>query len=291
MIVPFLLATICLTPVQDARAAFGLGPNVTVVAEKGVAAFANGDSIQLIAASNLAKPDLGLWSLNGEAVSGPSVSQFWDALDLSIDGKEIYSKDKEGRTFALVFKLSNGVNRALDVRSDREKTYRPLMSQSRTQDKVYESRIIGPMKDEPTMDFRLEIPGGDWTTLLSFPLTGETIDKGIEVIKRWQNRAEYVTINGSEEIVRMRVHYFTVTLPEALRDADLEIVSNDPAEDALRLGKYLPEHIVGEDQGKEFEGKNLFIVPCLNKLNFDRVFTLRARPKRIAEFRSIPFKR
>ncbi len=271
--------------------AFGLSENKAFLATAGIATISDSEFVELVGVSNLAQPELGVWKSDGSKVSEGTANKFWDAMDLKIDAKELYAADKEGRTFAMVFRLSKGLTRALDVRQDEGKSFKPLMAQSRINEGNFVSRVIGPMKDEQKIDFRLEAPGGAWTDLVTFPIAGETKERGIEVIKGWKNTAEFVNVNGVEEAVKIRTHYFTVTAPEALREMDLAMFSNDPIEDATMLGEFRSEHIEGEDQGKEFAGKELFIVPCLNKLNFERSFTLRARPKRIVEFRAIPLKR
>lgn len=271
------------------------GQNVFVTAELGKAKFAGDDSIELVGISDLTRPRLGAWSASGTTLESGASNLYWKVLDLSNEEIEQYKSDRAGRTICVVLRL-NGAQKAQTLPFDEIRSIRTYTSKLRKVDGIsYLALVIGPkyVKDEvaKTLDLRIEVPGGAWNSLLQFPLAGETKENGIEVIKRYQLDARFATINGKEEIVRWRIHYFTATLPTELRGTDLIVVSNDPEEDFRLLDGSEPVHILGEDQGQEFVGKDLFIVPCVNKLNFDRVFTLRWRPKRIAVFNDLPLKR
>ena len=72
---------------------------------------------------------------------------------------------------------------------------------------------------------------------------------------------------------------------------ELSVVTSDLTVDNEKLPFGLvSQHILGEDQGDGFKGMDLFLVRGLRKADTERTFTLRARPKRIAEFSHIPLR-
>jgi hypothetical protein len=292
---------------------FGLKPATTVVAVDGKATLAEGELIELVGACDLAKSDERVWDASGRLLDGVRTKLFWDIMDLpteieglptaKVNPRKEFASDDDGRTFLLAFKLSPRLKEANDVREDLNKTILVKASETRPakgtgpNDFVGEMRVLKPIvpKDYEgnTFDFRLEVPGGEWTKLAEFPFGPDTAfaDGLIDVKMRWQSDSAFQWVENVQTIVDFKKYYFTVTLPPPLRAMELEIVSNEPPEDLPYLPGVQTQYVRGEDQGAAFKGKDLFIVHGLNKRSETRKFTLRARPKRIVEFRGVPFKR
>ena len=322
-----LIASLLFAPSASAQdttgdhplAQFGLKPAIVVTAAHGKASFPGGGAIELVGALDLSDPLGQVWDAEGHLVDRPRSELFWKILDdrppqeegeTNLDKRsgeqyvrEVFGKDKDGRTFAMAFRLTGGPTTANDFRTDVNRTFLPnalgIRTVQGTGDAAYVgvARIVKPIlpKDskDSTFDFRLEVPGGEWTKIVDFPFGPEDklLDGKITAMMRYQNLSDFKTVNGVEQIVDYKGYYFTFTLPIELRDAELEIVTNDPPEDAKLLPPVLTQHIPGEEQGKEFAGMDLFLVYGLRSHSATRTFTLRARPKRIVEFRSIPFKK
>jgi hypothetical protein len=292
----------------DALARFGLKPNSTFIAQNGRATLAEGETIELVAMTDLADPLGVVWGPDHQRVTRQAEDFFWKTLGLGQDGRTQtdvraeYGDDEDKRTFAMAFRLSPNLTRAWDVTADVGKTFSPLLSAVRrplpedSDKSIGEARILKPIlpKDstDTTFDFRLEVPGGPWVTIVEFPFGPETKlrDGEIDVVMRYTDFADFKTVDGIERIVDYKGYYFTMTLPAALRDLELEVVTNDPASDAKLLPLVITQHFRGEDRGEEFKGKDLFLVYGLRSGSPTRKFTLRARPKRIVEFKAIPFK-
>ncbi len=283
---------------------FGLKPNFTVAAVDGKATLAEGETIELVGACDLADPIEKVWNATGRLLDGVQTKLFWDIMDLPtkpVNLRRDYAQDKDGRTFAMAFRLSANLTEANDVRSDVNTTFAMMLSQTRpmvgsgASAYVGEMRIIKPIHPKEykgnTFDFRLEVPGGNWVTLLEFPFGKDATfaDGAIDIKMRWQDNSDFRFVDDRQVLVESKGYFFTVTLPAALRELDIEIVTNDPPEDA----KLLPnkQHIRGEDYDKAFKGKDLFQVFGLTSRSELRKFVLRARPKRIVEFKGVPFKR
>ena len=300
-------------------AKFGLKPNSVFTTTNGIAVIAEGETIELVGASDLALPLSGVWDATGRLLDQRRIDRFFQILDdraATGDGgrvidsrsseryvREEFGSDPDERTFAMAFQLSANLTKAVDVRADRNKTFAPRLAQTRPvigegeQAYIGEMRVIKPVlpKDYTgdTFDYRLEVPGGKWVTLAEFPFAAETkvADGAIDIKVRWMPYSQFLEVDGRQTMVDYKGYFFTVTLPPVLRDVDLEIVTSDPPDDAKMLPGLRPEHIVGEDQGKAFAGKDLFVAYGLSSRSETRRFILRARPKRIVEFKGIPFRR
>lgn len=296
--------------VQDADGAilakFGLKPTVVVTAENGTATLAEGETITLIGACDLAVSIEAVWNVSGRLLDGAAIKQFWEIVDLPtspVNMRQAYAEDEDKRTLVMAFRLSPNLKEANDVREDLNRTVMLKASETRpakgtgANDFIGEMRVLKPIlpKDYEgsTFDFRLEVPGGEWKTLaeFSFGKDAKFADDQIEVKMRWQPDSAFRWIDNVQTIVDFKKYYFTVTLPPALRAMELEMVSNEPPEDAPYLPEVQTQFIRGEDQGAGFKGKDLFLVCGLNKRSETRKFTLRARPKRIVQFEGVPFRR
>ncbi len=294
---------------QDALAKYGLSPNVRLTAQNGKATFAQNESIEIVGLSDLADPTGLVYGLDLSPVSRPNENFFWKTLDLVKDERTLvdvraeYAQDKDKRTFAMVFRLSPTLTRAKDIPADMGKTYSPLLSTTRkplpedADKSIGEARILKPLfpKDVVSLvfDFRLEVPGGTWVTLAEWAFGPETSLRGgdFSVMQRYQDFSDFREINGERKIIDYKGYYFTFTLPEALREMELEVVTNDPAADLPLLPQVVTQHFRGEEVNKDFKGQDLFLVYGLRTGSAARKFTLRARPKRFVEFKAIPFKR
>lgn len=295
---------------QDGDAAvlakFGLKPATVVVATDGTATLSEGETVSLVGACDLAESGEKVWNTSGRLLDGAAIKLFWEIVDLPttpVNIRQDYAEDKDGRTFVMAFRLSPNLKEANDVREDLNRTIALKASETRpakgtgTNDYVGEMRVLKPIvpKDYEgdTFNFRLEVPGGEWKTLAEFSFGKDATfaDGLIDVKMRWQSDSAFRWIDNVQTIVDFKKYYFTVTLPPALRAMELEIVSNEPPEDAPYLPEVQNQYIRGEDQGAAFKGKDLFLVCGLNKRSETRKFTLRARPKRIVEFKGVPFRR
>lgn len=282
-------------------AKFGLKPTIYVTAVDGKATIAPGETIDFVGACDLAEPIEKVWNADGRLLDGLRLKLFWDIMGLPADVKREYGRDEDKRTFAMAFQLSANLTEANDVREDVNKTFTAMLSQTRPAVSagalVGEMRIIRPVlpKDYAgtTFDFRLEVPGGEWVKIAEFPFGPDTTlaEGAIDIKQRWQALSDFRTVDDRQIIVDYKGYYFTLTLPSALRDMELDITTNDPREDARLLPAVVKQHIRGEDQHAAFKGKDLFLVYGLNSRSESRKFTLRARPRRIAEFKGVPFKR
>lgn len=292
---------------------FGLKPVPPVVAVDGKATIADGETMELVGAADLADPRRWIWDANGRLVDQVRRDLFWKILDDrppsgNLDKRdsetyvmESFGQDEDKRSFAMAFRLSAGLTKAWDVREDVNKKFALLLSQTKaatgSQGTVGEARILRPVfpKDHTgtTFDIRFEVPGGEWKTIAEFPFGPDTTlaDGLIEIKMRWQQHSDFRMVEDRQTIVDYKGYYFTLILPAALREMELEIVTNDPPEDAALLPSVVQQHIRGEDQHEAYKGRDLFLVYGLNSRSEARKFTLRARPKRIVEFRGIPFKR
>ncbi len=285
-------------------AKFGLKPPPVFVATDGRATIAEGETVDLVGACDLADPVERVWNAGGRLLDKAQSDVFWEIMDLPtkpVNLRKDYAQDKDKRTFAMAFRLSPTLAEANDVREDVNKTFAIMLSQTRpmvgTGASAYvgEMRIIKPILPKEytgsTFDFRLEVPGGPWVTLAEFAFGQDTTfaDGAIDVKMRWQDKSEFKTVDERQVLVDYKGYFFTITMPPALRGVETEIVTNDPPEEASLLpGR---QHVRGEDYGSSFKGKDLFAVYGLTSRSATRKFTLRARPKRIVEFKGIPFKR
>jgi hypothetical protein len=304
---------------EPTHADFGIKPNRTITATGGKATVAEGESVEIVGVSDLASDVADVWDANGRLLDRQSAELFWTILDDRPPAKEgdtqlgretpeeylrrLHGKDPDGRTIAIAFRLTGGLTSALDVRADIDKTFVLNVSDTRLPQGsgpsayVGVARILKPVFPKDTVatkfDFRLEVPGGAWTKIVEFPFGEDTKlrDGQIDAVMRYMDYSDYREIDGVREIVDYKGYYLTLTLPEALRGAELEVLTNDPAGDAVRLPPVVTQHIRGEDLGKEFAGKDLFLVYGLRERGATRKFTLRARHKRIVEFKGIPFVR
>ncbi len=292
---------------ETVLAKFGLRPTVFIAATDGKATLAPGETIELVGACDLANyPVDTVWNASGRLLDGVLTKLFWEIMDLPERPNNLrkeYGLDKDKRTFAMAFRLSPILTEGNDVREDINKTFSVMLSETRplvgTGASAYvgEMRIIKPILPKEykgdTFDFRLEVPGGGWVNLAEFAFGKDTTfaDGAIDVKMRWQSYSDFKMVDDRQTIVDYKGYFFTVTFPIALREMELEIVTNDPAEDAKLLPSTVKQHIRGEDYDKAFKGKDLFSVYGLSSRSADRKFTLRARPKRVVEFKSVPFKR
>jgi hypothetical protein len=301
------------------HADFGLKPNATISAIGGKASPSEGETVELVGITDLSDAVGEVWDSNGKFVDRQTSELFWKIVDERppategeiLRGRETpqeylrrqYGKDRDGRTVAIAFRLTGGLTAANDVRADVDKTFvlnvagtRPVQGAGQSA-YVGVARILKPVlpKDSTatTFDFRLEVPGGAWTKIVEFPFGEDTKlrDGQIDAVMRYMDYSDYREIDGVREIVDYKGYYFTLTLPGVLRSAELEVLTNDPAGDAVRLPPVVTQHIRGEDLGKELAGKDLFLVYGLRERGATRKFTLRARNKRTVEFKAIPFKR
>ena len=321
-----LVAFVIGLPTQDGLAKYGLKPNSLVTAVDGKATLGEGETIELIAMTDLAQPGWPVYGVNLAPVPKLVEDEFWSTLDDRLPPppeapervrdqrssqtyvRETFSQDdvekpEEKRTFAMVFRLSPNLHRALDVDADSGKTYMPRLARTRfpkpedATKSVGEGRILRPVfaKDNAakTFDFRLQVPGGPWTNLAEFAFIGETtlLDGEVKATMRYQDNAEFRTVDGVRKIVEYKSYYLIFTLPEALREMELEVVTNDPSTDAALLPPIVTQHIRGETYAPEFTGKDLFLVYGLRSRGAERKFTLRARPKRTVVFKNIPYRR
>ena len=304
---------------EPTHADFGIKPNRTITATGGKATIAEGETVELVGINDLSDAVGEVWDASGKLVDRQEAELFWKILDERppategeiLRGRETpqeylrrqYGKDRDGRTIAIAFRLTGGLTSAHDVRADVDKTFvlnvagtRPAQGSGQST-YVGVARILKPVFPKDTVatafDFRLEVPGGTWTKIVEFPFGDDTKlrDGQIDAVMRYMDHSDYREIDGVREIVDYKGYYFTLTLPEVLRSADLEVLTNDPAGDAVRLPPVVTQHIRGEDLGKEFAGKDLFLVYGLRERGATRKFTLRARHKRTVEFKGIPFKR
>jgi hypothetical protein len=306
-----LVALLLAVQDQDPLAKFGLKPTVSVVASDGKATLGEGETVELLGFADLAEPIIQVRTLSGRPLDKPTEDVFWAILDdrptddltragaYGMDSRAFvlrsWAKDRDKRTLGLAFRLSGGPTTALDVREDAKKL--ALASSSvrpQSNGSVWVSRVLRPVlpKDstDTTFDFRLEVPGGAWATIAEFPFGPDTklAEGAIDLKQRWQAFSDFRTVEDRQVIVDYKGYFFTVTFPEALREMELEIVTNDPAEDRKLLPTVVTQHIRGEDQGEAFKGKDLFLVYGLTSRSEARRFTLRARPRRIVEFRGLP---
>jgi hypothetical protein len=288
-------------------AKFGLKPTLHFTATAGKATLAPGETIELVGACDLSRdPVEEVWDASGHLLDGAKTQLFWEIMDLPekpINIRKEYGLDKDKRTFAMAFRLAPSLVEANDLREDVNSTVAVMLSETRpavgTGASAYvgERRIIKPILPKEykgnTFDFRLEVPGGDWVNLADFPFGKDTTlaDGAIDVKMRWQSYSDFKTVDDRQIIVDYKGYFFTVTLPAALREMELEIVSNDQPEDAKLLPSTVKQHFRGEDYDKAFVGKDLFTVYGLTSRSAERKFTLRARPKRIVEFKDVPFRR
>jgi hypothetical protein len=321
------LITACLLPVlaQDAQpeavlAKFGLKPTLVVQAVEGRATVAEGQTIELVAVCDFNDPRRLLWDATGRLVDRAAADLFWSILDdrpanriadLDRRSSETYcrelfeseDKEKPELTVGIAFRLSANLTKALDPREDVDKKIVLRLASTRpvagSGDAAFigEARVLRPVLPKDftgdTFDYRLEVPGGEWVKLAEFAFGEDTklADGLIDAKMRWQPHSDFRMVDERQTIVDYKGYYFTLTLPPALREMELEIVTNDPKEDAALLPPVVRQHIRGEDQGEAFKGKDLFLVYGLNSRSESRRFTLRARTKRVVEFRGLPFRR
>jgi hypothetical protein len=304
---------------EPTHADFGIKPNRTITATGGKATVAEGETVEIVGVSDLSSAVADVWDANGRLVDRREAELFWKILDERPPATESeilkdretpeeylrrqYGRDRDGRTIAIAFRLTGGLTSANDVRADVDKTFVLSVSGTRPAEGtgpgsyVGVARILKPVFPKDTVatkfDFRLEVPGGEWTKIVEFPFGEDTKlrDGQIDAVMRYMDHSDYREIDGVREIVDYKGYYLTLTLPGALRGAELEVLTNDPAGDAVRLPPVVTQHILGEDLGKELAGKDLFLVYGLRERGATRKFTLRARHKRIVEFKGIPFVR
>lgn len=294
---------------QDSLAKYGLKPNSTIVAQNGKATVAPGETIEIAGLSDLADASGLVYGLDLQPVARKDEDFFWRTLDLVKDKRTLvdvraeYAKDPDKRTFAMVFRLSPNLSRAIDVSADMGKTFSPLLSSTRhpqpedSDKSIGEARILKPLfpkgVESTVFNFNLEVPGGEWVDLVTFPFGPDTelLGGDVKIIQRYTDYSDFREVDGVRKIIDYKGYYFTLTLPEALRPLELEIVTNDPASDAALLPKVVTQHFRGEEKGEEFKGKDLFLVYGLRSGGLARRFTLRARPKRFVQFQRIPFVR
>lgn len=281
-------------PVQeDVLAKYGLRPNIEFISVAGKVNFAKDETVELVGAADLAVSFVTPWDYRGKPLTTSDQAAFWRILDLNDGMRESIMEDPDKRSFALAFRIPNKNIACNDVAEDEGKNYELYLTKtvpaSSTMPYIGLARVLRPKTETDVFEFRFESPGGAWKDIVKFGYRLKTEIDGIEFDMRQYRRSKFVEVEGEQSTVEYVSYLFTVKLPEELQALDLQIVTNDTAEELAALPeKEITQHLSGEVRGEAFEGLDLFVAFAPRKKEFDRIFTLQARPKRIAVFKNIP---
>ena len=280
---------------EDVLAKYGLRPNIEFTAVAGKVTFAKDEIVELVGAADLGKPSDKPWDFSGKALSETETSAFWKILDLNDGMLDSIKEDPDKRSFAIAFRIPKKDITCQDIAEDEGKNYELFLTKTVPSSDLMPyiglARVLRPKSETGLFDFRFESPGGVWKDIVKFGYQLSTDIDGIEFVMRQYSISKFVETDGEKTPVEYVRYLFTIKVPEELHALDLQVVTNDSAEELAALPeKDVTQHLSGEAAGKRFEGYDLFVVYAPRKKEFDRIFKLQARPKRIALFKDIPIK-
>lgn len=280
---------------EDVLAKYGLLPNKVFTAVAGKVTFAKDEIVELVGAANLIRPSVQPWDYRGKALPRTEISAFWKILDLNEGMLDSIQDDPDKRFFALAFRIPKKDIACQDIAEDEGENYELFLTKtvpsSVAMPYIGLARVLRPKTETGLFDFRFESPGGAWKDIVKFGYRLSTDIEGIEFTMRQFPMSKFVETDGEKTVVEYVSYLFTIKLPEELHALDLQVVSNDTAAELATLPeKNVTQHLSGDAGGERFEGYDLFVVYAPRKNEFDRIFTLQARPKRIALFKDIPIK-
>jgi len=280
---------------EDVLKKYGLLPNIEFTAVKGKVDFGKTEIIELVGAADLVPISVRPWDYSGKTLSEPEQASFWRILNLNDSMRKSIRIDLDNRSFAIAFRIPNKNIACQDIAEDEGEKYDLFLTRNVPASALMPYtglyRVLRPKTKTGLFDFRLEAPGGPWKDLLKFGFSLSTTVDGFEFVMRQNLMTKFVESDGEKKTVEFTAYYFTLKLPEELHALDLQVITNDTAEELEALPvKDITQHLSGEQRGSRFDGYDLCVVYAPKKKEFDRVFTLQARPKRIAVFKDIPLR-